>query len=205
MPKYVYHYFDIRGRGEPGRMLFAMAGIPFQDERIPQADWPKHKAKTPAGSLPYLEIDGTVLTQSLIIFRHLSRMFGLDGDSILDKSKVDEITAYLAEGLANVLKCYLGPQDEESQKTLNAQFVDTVNKSCKRIDEIISTNKSLDGWAVGKKLTFADIFIFEAFEVVLQGQPNILDKFPRIQSIRRKVETHSTMQKYLTQRKQTPF
>lgn len=44
MPKYVYHYFDIRGRGEPGRMLFAMAGIPFQDERIPQSDWPQYKA-----------------------------------------------------------------------------------------------------------------------------------------------------------------
>ncbi|XP_062582686.1 glutathione S-transferase-like [Saccostrea cucullata] len=205
MPKYVYHYFDIRGRGEPGRMLFAMAGIPFQDERIPQADWPKYKAKTPAGSLPYLEIDGTVLTQSLVIFRHLSRMFGLDGDSLLDKSKVDEITTYLAEMKEAAFKCYLGPQDEESQKTLNAQFVDTVNKSCKRINEVISTNKNSDGWAVGKKLTFADISIFEAFDVVLQGQPNILDKYPRIRSVRRKVETHSVMQKYLSQRKQTAF
>lgn len=35
MPKYVYHYFDIRGRGEPGRLqwpgyLFRTKGFPNQ-------------------------------------------------------------------------------------------------------------------------------------------------------------------------------
>lgn len=33
--------------------------------------------ETPSGSLPYLEIDGTITTQSLVIFRHLARCFGM--------------------------------------------------------------------------------------------------------------------------------
>lgn len=205
MPKYVYHYFDIRGRGEPGRMLFAMAGIPFQDQRIPQSDWPQFKAKTPSGSLPYLEIDGTIMTQSLVIFRHLARCFGLDGENLLDKARVDEIIEYLAEMKESIFSCFLGPQDEESQKKLKEKMAESVNKTCTQIERVIASNKSAEGWAVGKRLTFADIFIFEAFSIVLPAQPNILDKFPKIQTARRKMESHSLMKKYLSQRKETPF
>nr|XP_022343675.1 glutathione S-transferase 1-like [Crassostrea virginica] len=205
MPKYVFHYFDIRGRGEPGRMLFAMAGVPFKDDRIPQANWPQVKDKTPSGSLPYLEIDGTILTQSLVIFRHLARCFGLDGENLLDKAKVEEITEYLAEMKEAAFACFLGPQDEESQKSLKEKLVNSVNKTCVQIDRIISSNKSAEGWAVGKKVTFADIFIFEAFTVILAAQPNVLDKFPKIQNVCRKMESHSVMKKYLSQRKQTPY
>lgn len=43
MPKYVYTYFDARARGEPGRMLFAAAGVPFQDRRLTQEEWPALK------------------------------------------------------------------------------------------------------------------------------------------------------------------
>lgn len=43
MPKFVLHYFDARGRGEPARLLFAVAGIPFQDRRISQEEWPTIK------------------------------------------------------------------------------------------------------------------------------------------------------------------
>lgn len=43
MPKYVYTYFDARARGEPARMLFAAAGIPFEDRRLTQEEWPALK------------------------------------------------------------------------------------------------------------------------------------------------------------------
>lgn len=43
MPKFVFHYFDARGRGEPARLLFAVAGIPFQDRRVSQEEWPTLK------------------------------------------------------------------------------------------------------------------------------------------------------------------
>lgn len=43
MPKFVLHYFDARGRGEPARLLFAVAGIPFQDRRVSQEEWPAIK------------------------------------------------------------------------------------------------------------------------------------------------------------------
>lgn len=112
MPKFVLHYFDARGRGEPARLLFAVAGIPFQDRRISQEEWPTIKpsmfiacfvakfvfyfgygselsirrslviacfcfnVEIAGGTLPYLEVDGVGITQSMVIYRHLARLFG---------------------------------------------------------------------------------------------------------------------------------
>ena len=38
MPKYVLHYFDLYGRGEISRLIFAQAGVEFEDHRIPRGD-----------------------------------------------------------------------------------------------------------------------------------------------------------------------
>ena len=43
MADYKLSYFDIRGRGEYIRMLFAYADVEFEDERISYVDWPNKK------------------------------------------------------------------------------------------------------------------------------------------------------------------
>ncbi len=42
-PKYTLHYFNVRGRGEFIRLIFAAAGVQYEDHRIEQADWPALK------------------------------------------------------------------------------------------------------------------------------------------------------------------
>ena len=44
MPSYKLTYFDIQGRGELIRWIFAVAKKPYTDERIKFEDWPKRKA-----------------------------------------------------------------------------------------------------------------------------------------------------------------
>ena len=39
MTKYTYHYFNVRGRGELARLVFAAAGVEFNDNRVANADW----------------------------------------------------------------------------------------------------------------------------------------------------------------------
>ena len=65
MPKLVLTYFDFDGgRGEAARLVMHLAGIPFEDKRIPGNDWPALRDSTPFQAMPVLEVDGKVITQS---------------------------------------------------------------------------------------------------------------------------------------------
>lgn len=33
-------YFDVKGRGEPIRMLYALTGVDFEDKRVTNDEWP---------------------------------------------------------------------------------------------------------------------------------------------------------------------
>ena len=71
-------YFDFHGgRGETARLALAIAGIPFEDERIAFADWSRLKAEMPFGALPVLEVDGRVVSQSNGINRYIGKLSGL--------------------------------------------------------------------------------------------------------------------------------
>ncbi len=51
--QYKYVYFKARGRGEPIRLLFAAAGVKYEDHRIEigPSEWPALKEKTPFGGV----------------------------------------------------------------------------------------------------------------------------------------------------------
>jgi glutathione S-transferase len=84
-------YFDYHGgRGEPARLVLAMAGIPFEDDRVDPADWPRLKAEKPFGALPVLEVDGRVLAQSNAINRYVGKLAGLYPSDPWDAALCDE-------------------------------------------------------------------------------------------------------------------
>jgi hypothetical protein len=56
MVHYKLTYFNMRGRGEPIRLIFALARQPFEDHRIEFTEWANYKHNTPSGVLPMLEI-----------------------------------------------------------------------------------------------------------------------------------------------------
>lgn len=43
MPKYRLTYFNGRGRAEVTRLMFALAGVEFEDKRIQGEEWPALK------------------------------------------------------------------------------------------------------------------------------------------------------------------
>ena len=77
MPRLKLSYFDFQGgRGEPARLALAIGGIPFEDDRV-STDWAKRKGQTPFGSLPVLDVDGQIVTQSNAINRYVGKLTDL--------------------------------------------------------------------------------------------------------------------------------
>ena len=78
MTAYNLTYFDIDGgRAEPVRIAFHAAGIEFEDQRISFPEFAEMRGGTRFNSLPVLEIDGTVVTQTNGMCRYVGRMAGL--------------------------------------------------------------------------------------------------------------------------------
>ena len=84
MPVYKLNYFNGRGRAELTRLIFAVVGAQYTDNRIEFADWPALKEHSPLGQLPYLEVDGVILPQSLSIAKFVAREFNLAGKNNLE-------------------------------------------------------------------------------------------------------------------------
>ncbi|XP_033746354.1 glutathione S-transferase-like [Pecten maximus] len=203
MPTYKLHYFPIRARGELIRLLFAAAGKTFTDQIITFADWPSKKSEMPTGQLPVLEIDGEKLSQSLTIARFLSREFGLAGDSNLDQARADQVVDTIGDLFTEFFK-YAFEKDAEKKEELKKKTFDSVLSTfATNVTKFLDMNKTKSGYFVGKKLTVADLAVYEGFEDFLLVDPKSLDKYPKLVAHRKLVLSNSKVKAYLDKRPKT--
>lgn len=91
------HYFDFqsRGRGQVVRLLWEDAGISYQDVRYTFEEYPEYKKSriqqlNPTATIPVVELNGKILTQSYAMLRHFGRLLGAyDGQTEEEKYWTD--------------------------------------------------------------------------------------------------------------------
>ena len=76
MPRYILTYFDVPGRGQITRYLFAVSGIEFEDRRVDRGEeWLAIKPSAPLNQVPFLEVEGKgAVCQSLSIERYVASL-----------------------------------------------------------------------------------------------------------------------------------
>src|SRR5262250_2898490 len=117
MPKLKLTYFDFHGgRGEPARLALSIAGITFEDDRVPGADWPRRKPSTPFGSLPVLEVDGAIVTQSNGINRYVGKLADLYPSDPWQAALCDEAMDAVEDISAQVITTFDLPEDQKKAK-----------------------------------------------------------------------------------------
>lgn len=93
------HYLDFssRGRGQVLRLFFEDAQISYEDVRYSFEEFPSAKKSligdlNPTGSVPVVELNGKILTQSYPILRHFARILGeYDGKTEEERYHVDVV------------------------------------------------------------------------------------------------------------------
>lgn len=199
-------YFDFNGgRGEPARMALQIAGIPFEDDRVPLEDWPQRKASTPFGALPVLYVDEYPLTQSNTINRYVGELAGLYPTDSWQAALCDEAMG-LAEDIAVRVVATFGIQDPAEMKAARQALVDGPLSSYLRGLET-RLQRTGGQFFSDSRLTMADLKVAVQMASLASG---ILDHIPTdlaeraapaLVQHRRRVEDEPRVAAYLKARK----
>ncbi|XP_002731499.2 hematopoietic prostaglandin D synthase-like [Saccoglossus kowalevskii] len=189
MPSYKLYYFNARGRAEHSRLLFAMAGVEYQDVRYTREQWPVEKAsgRFPFGQLPCLHVNGVMLAQSNAIARYLANEFGMAGKNNLEKAKVDMIVDAI-DDLAQAMVKFFHEKDEQKKAEAKDEFkTKTVPILYGALERLLIANDGGDGFFVGEEPTLADFAFVTNGDYVKKFNPEVLDNYPKLKALQERV------------------
>ncbi|CAF0855834.1 unnamed protein product [Brachionus calyciflorus] len=179
IPTYKFTYFDIKLRGEFIRFILSYSGAKFDDNRVKPEDWISLKPKTPFGQLPVLEIKKgsqvVEISQSQAIARYLANEFGLNGRNNIENALID---------------------------MCGAQMADLFNSYANIIDRLL---KNGNGFLVGKKLSWADIYLSQLTDFLGNKKEELLSKFQLINTLDKKIRSIPRISNWIQKRPKTDF
>ena len=177
-------YFNLRGRAEPSRLLLAYGGIKYEDCRITPGfedpkEWMALKPKTPYGSLPLLEWNGTCVAQSMAIARFIAREVGLAGRNNMEGAQIDEIIDAIND-MANAGAKAFFSKDEAAMKK---HATETIPAGLANIEKRLESRGGQ--FLVGNAFSWADLHVFDfCFNL---PDKSCLEKVPKIKDLTERV------------------
>jgi len=201
MVEYKLTYFNLRGRAELPRMIFAAAGQEFEDKAVHMKmeiteekrvvsefeEWVAFKPTTPFGQLPILDVKyengkSYTIATAPAISRFLAKKFNLAGDGEIEVAQSDMYFDLLQDySFINV--AFIWEADLERKKVLKKMIIDEKLPGC--IKHFESKLKDSDsGFIVGSSLTWVDLALYRLVESAddnfLNCKQMILDQYPSI-------------------------
>jgi glutathione S-transferase len=155
MPKLVLTYFDLdQSRGEVARLAMHMAGVAFEDRRIPWKDWPAMRDSMPFKAMPILEVDGQVIAQSNTINRYVGKLTGLYPRDDWEAALVDEVLAAI-EDITVEIEETIVLEAKAKKKAREDLSKDLLLRYLQQIDARLKRGGG--EWFVENRLTVADL------------------------------------------------
>lgn len=202
IPQYTLTYFNLMGRAEPIRLIFAQAGVNYKDHRIERSEWPAMKDKMPFGQLPVLEMDGKVLAQSHAIEKFLARMFGLDGKDDWESAKIDECIMGQEDLLQKMVPWFREENEAKKIEIFKKLVTDEINPFLERYQKFLVDNGT--GYFVGTDLTYADLSLFHILSFMnTKLLPGHLKNYPRLDEFVTKIAALPNIKAWLEKRPKT--
>eukprot|EP00062_Callorhinchus_milii_P016917 gi/632968742/ref/XP_007900695.1/ PREDICTED: hematopoietic prostaglandin D synthase isoform X2 [Callorhinchus milii] len=199
MPHYRLTYFQLRGRAETARYIFAYHGIKYEDNRIEWSDWPNIKPTLTFRQVPILEVDGVVINQSAAIARYLARETGLAGNTNLEQAQVDAI----ADTINDFMNLFPWTEKDQTlkQKMIEDVFINNSNLYLDGIENLLGDKM----WFVGDSVTWAD-FHWAVCSITLTNlKADVLCSHPKLLSLKERVEELPSIAIWIKQRPNTVF
>ncbi|CAF1000673.1 unnamed protein product [Adineta steineri] len=203
MSTYKLYYFNVRGRGEVARLIFAAADQKYEDIRYEREEWASHKSEMPLGQMPVLEYNGVKLPQSAAINRFLANQFHLAGKDSFDQAKADAVVDTINDMVSKFISIKM-EQDETKQKELIKTFIaDELPKHLQNLEVLGKLYGNGGPYFVENNLTWADLNFYDLAQHLLERDENVLNNHPWLKENRQQVEKQPKIAEYLKNRPQT--
>lgn len=206
MVKYTLVYFNGRGRAEVSRILFALAGVEYEDKRIEGEDWGKLKPDTPFGQIPILKIDDVTLCQSEAMEFYLAKTFGFAGANTLEEAQVLMIGNCVMDTLTPLFKMF-GLKDEEAKDEIKKKYKEEqMPKFLGMLEKLLVSNKSGDGYFIGDKITVADVKVIGIFEWLEVFNVEFdISSYPKLKAHKDRVRNEPKIAAWIAKRPESKF
>lgn len=174
MATYKLSYFDFDGgRGEPIRILLHAAGKKFKDDRLTFPQFGEMRKNTPFNSLPVMEIDGAMVTQSNAMIRYVGKLGGFYPKDDLQALYCDEVMDAI-ENLSFHLGQTMGLEGDELRAAREKLATGWMTTYLRGIDGLLTRGGGK--YFADKRFTVADLKVFFVTRWIQSGA---LDHIPK--------------------------
>ncbi|KAE9554735.1 hypothetical protein FO519_002063 [Halicephalobus sp. NKZ332] len=209
MVHYKLYYFNVRGRGEAIRQVFALAKVPFDDHRLELETWGSFKEETPFGQVPVLEVDGVKIANTNAILRYLGREFNLAGSNNLENAKIDSlgdllIDAQLKEGIREFGPICLGFTKADKDEFFKLKIRPALTQVASSYEKFLVENGGAP--LAIDKVTWVDILAAEFFSKFIEyGEKDALEAYPHIMELIDRIHNLPEIKQHISKRQHSDF
>ncbi|KAF6208057.1 hypothetical protein GE061_016507 [Apolygus lucorum] len=198
MPTYKLTYFDLKGLGEPIRMILTYMGQEFEERRIPLEEWPATKGTIKYGKVPILDVDGKRMYQAQAILRFLAKKAKLAGDNDLEAYEIDSIVGVITDLISLYVPLWQITDPKEKEEFIAKFKKESIPYYLNELDEIAGKN---NGYLANGKLSWADLF-FHGWVETLEGliSTEIVKQYPNMLLGREKVYSTPGIKEWIANR-----
>jgi len=196
MPSYKVVYFNGRGRAEILRLTLAQAGQEFEDVRIERDQWAELKPKTPTGQMPYMEVDGRQLGQSMTCARYIAREYDLLGGDAWEEARVNQVIDTSNDLFDQIVKVFFAKAEEDKVAPKEKITV---------IMQIMEKLLQQNDFYVGNSVTLADLAVYTTLEFLFTAMPESKSTAAKMGEHFDRVASQPLISAWLAKRPTTPF
>ncbi|XP_057296514.1 glutathione S-transferase Mu 5-like isoform X3 [Hydractinia symbiolongicarpus] len=194
MAPIVLAYWKIRGLAQPARLLLGYTKTDFQDKLYEVGDGPTYDrscwfdVKDTLGldfpNLPYL-IDGDIkITQSNAVMRYLGRKSKMDGETEIEKVRVDIMENQAMDFRNGFVKFLYWSKTAEEYEQKRQSYIENIVSLLKKFDNFLNGRK----FFASDKLTFVDFIMYELLDQHRLFKTDILQPYENLKAFMKSFE-----------------